>query len=193
MITFLHISDKIICISHIFHAAPSLFHFSPFWMISVPKQEFHILNIAYRLNMTCRRSLEYRFNMDSVVIFKSNMMSAELVRPFRVPCKFILPSIPFSDILFYEVQTKPTLFIDVCYKQGCRSQNIWRNNSERCWNHREVSNPDTNWIHRFVFHQLTFRNICDPSCYSSVTTSINFFSRFTNNNLKNYYVFLFEI
>lgn len=74
--------------------------------------------------MTCRRCMEYRLNMDSFVIFKSNMMDAELVRPFRVPCKNILSSIPFSDILFYEVQTTPTLFIDVCYKQGCRSENI---------------------------------------------------------------------
>lgn len=170
MISFLHISDKIIiCISHIFYAARNLFHFSPFWMISVPKREFPVLNIAYRLNMTCRRCMEYTLNMDSVVIFKSNMMGTEFVSPFRVPCKFIFSSIPFSDILFYEVQTKPTLFIDVCHKQGCRSENIWRNNSERCWNHR-----DTNWIHRFVFHQLTFRNIRDPSCYSSVTTSIIF-------------------
>jgi hypothetical protein len=146
-----------------------LFEWVPF------PNKFHFLNTAYRRNMTCRCCMGCRLNVDSFEVFKSNVMEAKLVSSFHISCKFIvLSSIPFSDILFYEVQTKPALFIDVCYKQGWRGENVWRNNSESCRNHGQVSNPDTNWIHRLVFRHLTFRNIRDPSCYSSVNTSINF-------------------
>jgi hypothetical protein len=129
----------------------------------------------------------FRLNMDSFVMFKTNRTNAKLVTPFHVWSKFLsfLSCVPFSDIILYEVGNKHTLFIDMCCKQGW-SENAWRNNSESCRNHGEVSNPDANWIQRFVFHELTFRNILHPSCYGSVTTSINFSYIFSLSIYKMY-------
>jgi hypothetical protein len=127
----------------------------------------------------------FRLIMDSFVMFKTDRTNAKLVSPFHVWCKFLpfLSCVPFSDIILYEVGNKHTLFIDVCCKQGWK-ENSWCNNSESCRNHGEVSNPDANWIQRFVFHELTFRNILHPSCYGSVTTSINFSYIFLSQFMK---------